>query len=260
MKLYLFIFTCFIFSYSNAQNDASAKGKIIYEIYANLGQPVSEQWILYFKEKRSIFIQDETFKPFDKDIPSNGETIELKTDEVTPHIIVDFAKDSIYSQGMVFVKSYYVADKIYTPKWQIIKEFKTIGSHKCQKATTVFRGRNYTAWFCEKIPVNFGPWKFSGLPGLILEVHDDMNVFKIKALSVEISSALNYDFSFQNIPRYGKQLSLKEYVVLKDNQSEEILQYILSKQDRNVDIEITSEPRKRTGFELKYEWEQDEKK
>lgn len=34
-------------------------------------------------------------------------------------------------------------------------------------ATTQFRGLTYTAWFALDIPINEGPWKFHGLPGLI---------------------------------------------------------------------------------------------
>lgn len=56
--------------------------------------------------------------------------------------------------------------------WTIRNEYKTIWEYKCQKATCNFRGRTYEAWFTTEIPVSDGPWKFQGLPGLILEVYD----------------------------------------------------------------------------------------
>ena len=34
------------------------------------------------------------------------------------------------------------------------------------------RGRTYTAWYAHDIPIGDGPWKFHGLPGLILKVND----------------------------------------------------------------------------------------
>ena len=49
--------------------------------------------------------------------------------------------------------------------------------YPCQKATATFRGRDYEAWFTPEIPVNDGPWKFFGLPGLILKVTDAENIF-----------------------------------------------------------------------------------
>ncbi len=56
--------------------------------------------------------------------------------------------------------------------WQLHQEYKTLLDYKCQKATCTFRGRNYTAWFTEEIPISEGPWKFGGLAGLILQVED----------------------------------------------------------------------------------------
>ena len=45
----------------------------------------------------------------------------------------------------------------------------------CQKAYTTYGGRNYTAWYAPQIPVNEGPYKFNGLPGLILKICDTKN-------------------------------------------------------------------------------------
>ena len=49
---------------------------------------------------------------------------------------------------------------------------RSILGYKCQKATCKFRGREWTAWYALDVPISDGPWKFSGLPGLIMEVYD----------------------------------------------------------------------------------------
>ena len=74
-----------------------------------------------------------------------------------------------------------------TPKqnWQISNETKTIVGYQCQKATCSFRGRNYTAWFAVDIPLSFGPWKFCGLPGLILKVQDDAKEYVFECVGIE---------------------------------------------------------------------------
>lgn len=59
-----------------------------------------------------------------------------------------------------------------TPEWEISDETKDILGYQCFKATTDFRGRKWTAWFTPEIPIQDGPWKLCGLPGLILEAHD----------------------------------------------------------------------------------------
>lgn len=48
----------------------------------------------------------------------------------------------------------------------------TVLGYPCGKATTKFRGRTYEAWYTDAVAVDEGPWKFHGLPGLILFVKD----------------------------------------------------------------------------------------
>ena len=58
--------------------------------------------------------------------------------------------------------------------WTIVPMEKpdTIMGYPCGKATTIFRGRTYEAWYTDEIAVDNGTWKFQGLPGLILDVKD----------------------------------------------------------------------------------------
>ena len=61
----------------------------------------------------------------------------------------------------------------------------TISGYKAQKATTDFGGRSWVAWFTPEVPYNDGPYKFRGLPGLIVKVHDTRNHYVFKLLSIE---------------------------------------------------------------------------
>lgn len=63
-------------------------------------------------------------------------------------------------------------EDIETPVWEITDSVRTILDYECQLAFTDFRGRRWSAWFAPDIPVSEGPWKLSGLPGLILEAYD----------------------------------------------------------------------------------------
>ncbi|WP_419869908.1 GLPGLI family protein [Chryseobacterium sp. CT-SW4] len=69
-------------------------------------------------------------------------------------------------------------------QWKLIGEKKTILGYECYKAETDFRGRSYTAWYTPAISIPDGPYKFSGLPGLILEVYDDKYHFHYQLLQV----------------------------------------------------------------------------
>lgn len=69
-------------------------------------------------------------------------------------------------------------------KWILVDAKKTIAGHACQKATTAFAGRRFEAWFTREIPVSDGPYKFNGLPGLIVEVHDSNNRYSFELAKV----------------------------------------------------------------------------
>jgi len=57
--------------------------------------------------------------------------------------------------------------------WKISNEKQKIGAYNAQKATTEFGGRKWNAWFTADIPLQDGPYKFHGLPGLIVKVEDE---------------------------------------------------------------------------------------
>lgn len=73
-------------------------------------------------------------------------------------------------------------------KWKIETETKKICGYDCQKATCRWRGRDYVAWFTSAIPVPVGPWKFGGLPGLIMQISDSKNDYSWQAVAVNKGS------------------------------------------------------------------------
>jgi GLPGLI family protein len=56
--------------------------------------------------------------------------------------------------------------------WKILAEKEKIGEFNAQKASLYFAGRIWTAWFVSDIPIQDGPYKFHGLPGLIIKIED----------------------------------------------------------------------------------------
>ncbi len=69
--------------------------------------------------------------------------------------------------------------------WNITNESMVILSYTCKKATTTFLGRQYEAWFTTDIPINNGPWKLGGLPGLILKANDVQNYYIFECTGIE---------------------------------------------------------------------------
>jgi GLPGLI family protein len=93
-------------------------------------------------------------------------------------------------------------------KWSITTDTMTILNYVCQKATCDFRGRTYDAWFTTAIPIAQGPWKFGGLPGLILKVYDTKKIYVFEAVQIknEKTPILRYEYTgYQVRPRQTVQ-------------------------------------------------------
>jgi GLPGLI family protein len=86
-------------------------------------------------------------------------------------------------------------DGISLQKWCLLDSTKLVLSYVCQKAECNFRGRKWTAWFALEIPVNNGPWKFGGLPGLIMEVYDVGKQYNFSIIGIEKCKNLPIVFS-----------------------------------------------------------------
>lgn len=73
-------------------------------------------------------------------------------------------------------------------QWTVGEEAKELLGYSCRKATASFRGRNYIAWFTMEIPSPYGPYKFCGLPGLILSIEDDKGEYCWSCIGIQKGS------------------------------------------------------------------------
>lgn len=92
--------------------------------------------------------------------------------------------------------TYPETDKI---NWKISNEkgVSSFEKYKIQKATGTAWGRNWVAWFTPDIPIQDGPYKFYGLPGLIVKIEDEDKNFSWELAGIK------------NIEKYN-ELSLNE--------------------------------------------------
>ena len=111
------------------------------------------------------------------------------------YIYKNYPKGEFSTYGLVSPNDYYVI-KEDTPtfQWIITDSTKTVCGYACQLATTDFRGRSYKAWFTPEIPISDGPWKLSGLPGLILEAYDTQNHYHYTLIGIKQSDLKPVEF------------------------------------------------------------------
>ncbi|MCS3868151.1 GLPGLI family protein [Chryseobacterium ginsenosidimutans] len=95
-------------------------------------------------------------------------------------------------------------------KWKISGEKQNILGYSAQKATTIFAGRQWTAWFTTELPISDGPYKFSGLPGLILKIYDKTNTHYFEILSVQKQKS-NYYVLNDDTYKEAKEITLSAY-------------------------------------------------
>lgn len=90
-----------------------------------------------------------------------------------PCIIKGFPNDGNTIQSSVVLVEIYNYNDIFPEiDWIMINKTDTILNYPCKAAICNFRGREYTAWYTEEIPISNGPFLFKGLPGLILKIED----------------------------------------------------------------------------------------
>ncbi len=101
-------------------------------------------------------------------------------------IYKNYPNGSITTIDRIATTDYRYEEPYEKQNWKIAEDTLTILGYACQKATCTFRGRDYIAWFTTAIPVSNGPWKFTGLPGLILNIADTQNHYVFECSGIEV--------------------------------------------------------------------------
>ena len=69
--------------------------------------------------------------------------------------------------------------------WQLQDGDSIVCGYLCNKAISTFRGRTWTVWYTLDLPYSDGPWKFCGLPGLVLYAYDSEDKFRFNCIGIE---------------------------------------------------------------------------
>lgn len=146
-------------------------------------------------------------------------------------------------------KQWFVADSLPAQNWELVEgETKEIQGYTCKKAKIKFRGSNLTAYYTTKIPVSFGPWKFTGSPGLILEITlDDNPIYYWKASKIIYPYKEKVDFKFD---KKQYKSTYQKFIKTEEIEKEKAAWASINKYGG-----IGSYTSKRVGPEKVYEWE-----
>lgn len=185
---------------------------------------------LYGNKFSSVYEEDfelkknTVIKKNDEGIVDDKEIISLNKN---PIYFKDFIGKKVYYQDQIKFNEFNVIDVLDSIEWKIEKETKVILDYQCQKATCKYKGRDFVVFFTNEIPVNDGPWKLTGLPGLILEVNSDDKIasFEIKAEKIKIG---NEKIVLSNIYEKTEKISFSEFKAIYKKKYEESLYKIIN--------------------------------
>ncbi|PQA92049.1 GLPGLI family protein [Chryseobacterium shigense] len=125
---------------------------------------------------RDKFVADSTSRAeLEKQIKSGSGSISVnrrdKPGQVSYKVTKDYPDFKTYLFTSVSTDQYKIKED-QKPEWKILPDKQKIGEYNTQKAITSYGGREWTAWFTSEIPFQDGPYKFYGLPGLIVKMED----------------------------------------------------------------------------------------
>lgn len=120
----------------------------------------------------------------------------------TQEQIAEAAKEGKLSNGefMTIYKNYPAGRLTHTEKicqdwfsydeempqldWELTDSVTNVLGYECQSARCKFRGREWTVFYTEDIPLMDGPWKLHGLPGLIMKATDENGHYTFECIGI----------------------------------------------------------------------------
>lgn len=222
MKFINLTFLFILFSFQLSAQSTKADMEVVYRMKfisdsTKTQYPVYvDNLILLFNKESSIYYSQDAkgyYEFLNKGLSTMKDgKISLGTIPAPPKV-----KGTVYKVGDIITANLPVGKYIYSfeePKlqWTLLDETKEIKGIKCRLAkTTVDTGDTFFAWYTtEEYPFSEGPFRFKGLPGLILSIYNKNKTIEIDAVEIKKSDAVIENlFSGMSIKVKNKAIFLK---------------------------------------------------
>lgn len=209
-------------------------------------------YILSFTKSESIYKEDKALEA-----PQPQGMVMVMVDTGGSDIMYkNLSEDRYASQNDVYGKIFLVKDQLPKHEWQLTGETKNIGEYTCYKATmtrmiqTMSSGISVngdkelddemvteeitiTAWYTPDIPVNNGPGRYHGLPGLILEVNDGRQTIICSQIVLNPENKLSIDE-----PKKGKVVDQEKYDDIMAKKAKEMRERYDSERGDGHNVEV----------------------
>lgn len=119
---------------------------------------------------------------------NSGEFENIPKPDGTIYVLKFFNANELKHFDSNGLEKYVYEEPIEQINWEIKDSIKVILGYECTMAITNYHGRSWTVWFAPDIPIQNGPWKLNGLPGLILEAEADKGQYSFVATGIQQSA------------------------------------------------------------------------
>jgi GLPGLI family protein len=145
--------------------------------------PAQEYVALSVNDNASIFQKHNTRKL---------DSIRVKREPTVDEInnLTNLERYAIEFNGNILTYYHTIGETEYQYKetldhdWKLGTASTTIKGYSCRDATVSYGGRNWKAWYAPSVPLNVGPYKFRGLPGLIIKITDSTGDYDYEIYSL----------------------------------------------------------------------------
>lgn len=130
----------------------------------------------------------EAFNTFKRECWEAGKQKDIPKADGSFYVTKSRRAGKIHTYDVASATRFHMTEPYTEPTWEIADSARNILGYDCQMATSTFHGRKWTAWFAPDIPVQDGPWKLSGLPGLILAAECEGSQYRFEADGMQQTS------------------------------------------------------------------------
>lgn len=249
------MFSIFVFGQKGNSNSFVASYLVSYKNKVGMTEPLKEFSRLIVKGEKSFFQSSNEMRRDSLMIHDKGNQEQLSYYYSNLKFSIEISgTSSLYNETLI--KNEYEYNEKLNFDWKIdFNKEKIISGYTCLYATTDYGGRSWLVWFTKEIPINAGPYKFKGLPGLILEAEDTSGSYKFS-----FNRFLKSDVAENTkLSRYYHSESLTDRNIINQNEfnklnvrlkkmsSKERLAYIMTDENgiskgEMVEYEVGGEP------------------
>lgn len=202
-------------------------------------------YILNFSNSESVYQEEEKLETPNV---SGGVKVMMFSGSDRSKLYKNLKEQQYISEEDIFGKEFLVVDSLEKFNWQLTNEQKIIGNYTCQKAQLVIpvseenlkryeaskkakeKGETnflkinepkeeiIEAWYTLDIPVSNGPAKYWGLPGLILELHEDNCVYLCSKIIINPKDKIEI-----KAPKNGKKVSQNEFDAIQEKKLQSMM-------------------------------------